>query len=335
MTETSESPKADDPSGIVSIQQLNAHLKQLVEERTKGELIRIRGMAWNVRRSQFAHVHFQLRHEKYGLPCTALSILARRLPFRIEDRQQLIVEGKIEVYEPWGELRLLVNTIKLDVEAKEDETFTALKARAEAEGWLARDRKRPLPRPPKMIGLITGGGSRARRDVRGSVRKAGVQTQVFDETANMEAPDTAQQIITAVASLNERSDVDLIVIARGGGNQRVLWALNDWELERAIVHSDKPVMAAIGHWQDETLADLVADASAPTPSLVGTVLAEQQAAELVPSPEIAQEQATEPVPGSASDQEQAAQRDQSLAIALIAIAIIVVIVLIAGALGWI
>jgi exodeoxyribonuclease VII large subunit len=165
MTGTNRSPKTDDPSGVTSLQRLNARLKRLVEERTKGEQVRVRGMAWDVRRTQSAHVRFRLRHGKYSLPCIVFRGLAQRLPFRIEDGQQLVIEGRIGIYEVWGELQLVARAVELDRGAEERETLSSLKARAQDEGWLAQDRKRALPRQPKMIGLIAGGDSRARADL--------------------------------------------------------------------------------------------------------------------------------------------------------------------------
>ena len=282
MNEPSESPKADEPSGVISLQRLNARLKRLVEEQTEAKKIRVQGMAWDVRRTQSGHVRFRLRHDKYSLPCIVFQGLARRLPFRIDDGQQLIVQGRIEVYEIWGELQLVARAVKLDRSAEERETLSSLKARAQAEGWLDKQ-KRALPRQPKRIGLITGGDSRARADVRGSLRDAGIESPVVVETVNMEGPDVAQEIRSALDALNKQSEVDAIVIARGGGSKRVLGALNDWELAEEIRHSRAPVMTAIGHRQDETLADFAADARAHTPSLVGTVMAGEQTTERNPA----------------------------------------------------
>lgn len=255
-------------------------------------------MAWDVRRSSATgHVRFRLRHDKYSLPCVVLWSLAQHLPFRIEDGQQLLVEGKMEVYRVWGELQLVANTVELDRNAEEHETLSSLRARAQAEGWLADDRKRALPRPAKTIGLITGKGSKARADVRGSLQDAGIECEVLPATASMEGPEAAQEIRAALSTLNDHpSKVDLIVIARGGANVTRLWAFNDWELAEAIVHSRAPVLTAIGHRQDETLADLVADARAHTPSLVGATLAKDRPVERDPIQAVDQPTAREVKP---------------------------------------
>jgi len=276
MNETGKTPNDYTPSRVTSLRQLNSRLRRLVEEQTQGEHVRVRGMAWNVRRSSTTgHVRFLLRHNRYRLPCVIFGDLAQRLPDPIEDRQALIVEGQVEVYAVWGELQLVVRKVELDKAVEERQTLTALKARARAKGWLDRERK-PLPRPPQAIGLIAGTGSKAREDVEGSLRDAGIQSTPIDKAANMEGPDAAKEICSALTALNDDPEVDLIVITRGGGNRRVLWAFNDWKLSDSIVHSRVPVLTAIGHRQDETLADLVADVRVHTPSLVGAALVQDQ-----------------------------------------------------------
>ena len=321
----------NDPPSETTLQRLNARLKQIVEDQTRGKLIRVRGMAWNVRRSSMTgHVHFMLRDNRHSLPCVVLRGLARQLPFEIEDGQQVLVEGQVEVYKVWGELQLLARAVELDKGAAEQETLSSLKARAEAEGWLEPDRKRPLPSSPKTIGLITGGGSKARADVRGSLQDAGIECTVLPATANMEGPEAAPEIRAALDTLNEHpSEVDLIVIARGGASTTRLWAFNDWELARNIVHSRAPVLTAIGHRQDETLADLVADARAHTPSTVDATLTKDQPEEhnTTPAKDQPKERDAAPV------EDQPKEGDVTLAVALVVVAVIALIV-IARVLGW-
>jgi exodeoxyribonuclease VII large subunit len=169
---------------------------------------------------------------------------------------------------------LVAQTIEVEEQAEERETLSVLKARAETEGWLDPDRKRKLPSEPIKIGLLTGGSSQAAKDVRGSLEDEGIQHTLLSISANVEGPGAAQDMCSALAQLNEHpSKLDLIVLARGGGGPTSLWGFNDWDLAKAIVGSRVPVLTAIGHREDETLADLVADARAHTPSLVGSVLA--------------------------------------------------------------
>jgi exodeoxyribonuclease VII large subunit len=284
-------------------------------------------------------VRFRLREGDYGLLCTVFRPLARRLPFRIEDGQQLVVEGRVEVYESWGQLQLVARAVELDQSAQKRETLSTLKARAQKEGWLAKERKRSLPCQPKMIGLIAGGDSRARSDVRGSIIDAGVRTQIFVETVHMEGPDTAQEICTALAALNARPEIEAVVIARGGGSAGALAALNDWELAQAIVNSRAPVLTAIGHRQDETLADLVADVRVPTPSTVGMAWADLR----VPAPTkgdtpLAEEQPEEreqdATPTDAVAEAQIKKRDPVWAMVVVVVVVLALVVL-ARALGWI
>jgi hypothetical protein len=194
-----------------------------------------------------------------------------------EDGQALLVRGDVKVDAHWGELQIVAHQVELETTAIDEDGFESLKSRAKAEGWLESSRKRSLPRPPQVVGLVTGERSKARMDVVGSLKDAGIEAQVAFEAASMQGPEVVEEIKSALTALNAKPDVDVIVIARGGGSRTELIAFNDWTLAQAIVESRAPVITAIGHRQDKTLADLVADLSVPTPSSVGRVLAKQPA----------------------------------------------------------
>jgi exodeoxyribonuclease VII large subunit len=239
----------------------------------RGEIVRVRGIAWNVHRSQRGHTYFRLRHGRYALSCAVFRPLSRELPFRIQNGQELTLEGHVELA-GWSELRIVAHDVTLVQSAPTHETLSVLKARAQAEGWLDPRRKRPLPHPLECIGLITGESSRANRDVTGSLHDAGVEAMVIPQYVLLSGPEVAQQVRLALGSLNARPEIDLIVIARGGtSHDPDLVAFNDWALAEAIVGSRALVLTAIGHRQDRSLADLVADRSVPTPSSVGQALA--------------------------------------------------------------
>jgi exodeoxyribonuclease VII large subunit len=274
MAEPTGSADTNRPSSVANA---NAQLRTAVENRMRGETVRVRGIAWDITHSQRGHTYFRLREGRYALSCAVLFHLARVLPFRIENGQELTVEGHVELA-GWSELRIVAHDVTLEQSAPTRETLSVLKARAQDQGWLDARRKRRLPRPPEAIGLITGGSSRAFRDVTGSLRDAGVESQVIPQFVLLSGPDVAIQVRAAMGSLNDRPEVDLIVIARGGTRSGPDFvAFNDWALAETIVRSRAPVLTAIGHRQDQTLADMVADGSVPTPSLVGLALTGAQA----------------------------------------------------------
>jgi hypothetical protein len=189
----------------------------------------------------------------------------------VENGQRLVLGGHIELYDVKGELQLVVEAMERPRVQDVGEGYSVLKERARARGWLSPARKRPLPTAPKAIGLITARNSHAHTDIIGSLRDRGIDSEVFRRFADVEGAGAAQAMCAALVELDEQpSHVELIVIARGGGD---LSSFNDEELLQAIVNSRAPVMTAIGHREDETLADLVADARAHTPSLMGSVLA--------------------------------------------------------------
>jgi len=269
----SEQPPSDNEATLVSLEALNQRLKTIVEAKTQGKSVWVRGVATDVNRTRGGHVHLRLRQGKYGLGCVVFRSIARALPFWIEDGQTLLVQGEIAVDAVWGELQIVAHHAELETTTTGGSGIEALKVQVKAAGWLESDHKRPLPRPPQVIGLIAGEQSKARTDVIGSLKDAGVETHVVLETALMQGPEAVKEIKSALAVLNAKPDVDVIVIARGGGSQAELAIFNDCTLAQAIVESRAPVITAVGHRQDESLADLVADSSVPTPSLVGSALA--------------------------------------------------------------
>ena len=273
----SDQPASDNEATLVSLEALNQRLKTIVEAKTQGKSVWVRGVATDVNRTRGGHVHLRLRQGKYGLGCVVFRSIARALPFWIEDGQTLLVQGEIAVDAVWGELQIVARHAELETTTTGESEIEALKVRVKAAGWLKPDRKRPLPRPPQVIGLVAGEQSKACADVIGSLKDAGVEAHVVLEAALMQGPEVVEEIKSALAALNAKPDVDVIVIARGGGSKTGLAVFNDGTLAQAIVESRVPVITAIGHRQDEFLADLVADLSVPTPSLVGSVLAERPA----------------------------------------------------------
>jgi len=200
---------------VPSVTTVNARLKSAIENQMRGEVIRVQGMAWDVHRSQRGHTCFRLRDGRYALSCVVLRRISRELPFHIEDGQELTVQGHAELA-GWSELRVIAHDVALVQSAPTRETLAALKARAQAWGWLDPRRKRPLPYPPQVIGLVTGESSRAYRDVTGSLRDAGIEAQVIHQHVLLSGPYVARRVRAALDSLNARPEVDLIVIARGG-----------------------------------------------------------------------------------------------------------------------
>ena len=271
-----QKPK-DDKATPVSLEALNQRLKAIVEAKTEGKPVLVRGRATDVSRTQSKHVHLRLRQDKYGLGCVVFRSLARTLPFWIENGQTLLVQGEMQVDPVWGELQLVAHHVELETPKHDQDRFRTLKARARAAGWLDRSRKRPLPRPPQVVGLITGEQSQARADVIGSLKDAGIQPQIAFEPASMQGPEIVEQVKSALATMNDNPDVDVIVIARGGGSKTELATFNDGALAQAIVESRVPVVTAIGHRQNKSLADYVADRAVPTPSSVGPILARRPA----------------------------------------------------------
>lgn len=266
----------------MTLEVVNERLKAIVEDKTKGRQVAVQGLATEVSRTRSGHLHFKIRQDKYGLACVVFRSIARQLPFWVRDGQKLLVQGEIAVDAVWGELQIVAQRLVLMAAAPGEDALKALKAQAKAAGWLDPARKREIPRLPQCIGLIAGPQSRALGDVKGSLNDAGITGRTEVQPISMQGPDVAEKAISALNALNAKAETDVIVIARGGGNKRELNAFNDWGLAATIVASRIPVLVAIGHRDDVTLADLVADRSLPTPSLVGAVLAGKTAKDTTP-----------------------------------------------------
>ena len=333
---------SDQPGALsdsLSLEKLNARLKQIVEEQTRKKTIRVCGMAWDVRRSWGAHVSFELRQEDHSLSCMVFRRLAETLPFKIENGQQLLIEGRIDVYERQAQLQLVARAVELVQESEYRETLSSLTQRVRDSGYLDPSRKRPLPPQPEVIGLITGKKSVAYADVTGSLKDAGIKARTVDENAHMEGPNTAREICSALEKLNKRTGVQAVIIARGGGSKKALGVLNNWELVEAIVHSRVPVVTAIGHRDDETVIDLVADVHVPTPSTVGPMWADLGRSAHIEADESLAEEQTRDRGQAASDAGTAGEghdqvSDRGWGIVLV-VGIVLILIVLARFLGWI
>jgi exodeoxyribonuclease VII large subunit len=225
----------------------------------------VEGEISNLSQPRSGHVYFTLKDDSAQLPAVMFRAQAQRLRFRLEDGQKLRARGRLSIYDGQGKFQLYADDLEPVGLGALQLAFEQLKERLGAEGLFDTGRKRPLPRWPRRIGVVTSPTGAAIRDIlriaerRGRTRFLLAPCQVQGVTAPME-------IVAALRLLQKQPDIDVIIVGRGGGSAEDLAAFNDERLARAIAACPVPVVSAVGHEVDFTIADFVADLRAPTPS---------------------------------------------------------------------
>jgi exodeoxyribonuclease VII large subunit len=236
--------------------------------------VAVRGEISGFSRAASGHCYFSLKDEAGQLRCAMFRRAASFLDFSPRDGDQVEVRGRLTVYEPRGDLQLVVESLRRAGQGALFEQFLQRKAKLEAEGLFDPSRKRPLPTLPRAIGLVTSLGAAALHDVATALRRRAPQIPVVLAPAAVQgagAPAELVQSLQALYALEPR--VDVILLVRGGGSIEDLWAFNDESLARAIVQSPVPVISGVGHETDFTIADFCADVRAPTPTAAAEMVA--------------------------------------------------------------
>ena len=246
--------------------------------RAAGRLLEARfGLVWvegeisNLSAPRSGHVYFTLVDAEGQLPAVMFRVQAQRLAFRLADGVKVRARGRLSIYEGQGKFQLLVEALEPGGLGAREMAFLALKQKLQAEGLFDAQRKRPLPRWPRVVGIATSPTGAAIRDIlrvahrRGRMRFLVASCQVQGEAAPFE-------IIRAIRALDRMPEVDVILVGRGGGSAEDLAAFNDEGVARAIAACRVPVVSAVGHEVDFTIADFVADARAPTPSAAAELI---------------------------------------------------------------
>ncbi|HEX4757445.1 MAG TPA: exodeoxyribonuclease VII large subunit [Terracidiphilus sp.] len=267
----------DDPipvRRIWPVRELVSQVRELVEQEY-GD-VWVEGEISNYRLAPSGHVYFTLKDADAQLPIVLFRRQALLLRFRPEDGLHVLVRGRVSVYEQRGQMQLVAETMEPVGAGSLQLAFEQLKERLKAEGLFDPERKRPLPAFPKTAGIITSRTGAVIRDFLNIVARRHSGLNVLLYPVSVQGDSAPAEIESALAELNTSGLVDLIVIARGGGSLEDLAAFNSERVARAIVASQLPVVSAIGHETDFTIADFVADLRAPTPSAAAELVTEAQ-----------------------------------------------------------
>ena len=243
----------------------------------------VRGELGSFVRASSGHCYFSLKDgQGQGglLRCAMFRRAASLLDFTPAEGQQVEIRGRLGVYEPRGELQLVVESMRRAGAGSLYEQFLKLRSRLESQGLFDAGRKRPIPREPARLGVVTSLGAAALHDVLTALARRAPHVGVVVYPALVQGAEAPEALAQALLLANRRAEVDTLLLVRGGGSLEDLWAFNDERVVRAIVASQLPVICGVGHETDVTLADLAADLRAPTPTAAAELAAPSRAEQL-------------------------------------------------------
>ena len=250
---------------VYSVKQVNSYIKNMFTQDFMLNRIYVKGEVSNCKYHTSGHIYFSLKDESGTLACIMFAGQRAGLTFRMREGQQVIVLGSVTTYERDGKYQLYAKEIILDGAGLLYEKFEALKKELEEMGMFAPEYKQPIPFYAKRIGIVTAPTGAAIRDIMNIASRRNPYVQLILYPALVQGKDASESIIKGIGML-EAKGVDLIIVGRGGGSIEDLWAFNEESVARAIFNCAVPIISAVGHETDTTIADYVADLRAPTPS---------------------------------------------------------------------
>ncbi len=251
---------------IITVSQLNNYMKRFVDSNKNLSGIYVRGEISNYKRHSSGHAYMTLKDSGSALKCVMFSSYVSRLNFEPRSGMKAIIFGKISVYERDGAYQLYAEMIVPDGIGELYAAYEQLKSQLDAEGYFAPEVKKPLPKYPSHIGVVTSAQGAAVRDIISVLARRYPLAEVTVYPALVQGIGAVQSIVAGVEYFNTVFLPDVIIVGRGGGSIEDLWAFNDRLVADAIYKSVVPVISAVGHETDFTIADFVADLRAPTPS---------------------------------------------------------------------
>ena len=263
---------------VLSVWELTSDIKRLLEKQIG--TIWVSGEITNLRAQSSGHVYFTLKDVAAQLSCVLFKGSASKERGLLADGQKVLLQGDVTVYEARGQDPLIVREVELQGVGALQIQFQKLKQKLQAEGLFAPERKRPLPRYPQRIGLVTSPTGAAIRDVLHVIGRRNPALEIILAPARVQGDGAAKEIAEAIRTLNEfnqqpaTGNLELILVTRGGGSLEDLWAFNEEPVARAIFVSALPIVSAVGHEIDFTIADFVADFRAATPSAAAEIITE-------------------------------------------------------------
>ncbi len=276
MLDTPSQQNATGGRVVLTVSQLNREVRELLE--TGLPMLWVEGELSNLSRPASGHWYFSLKDARAQIRCAMFRPRNRLVRFRPENGTQVMVRGRISLYEPRGDYQLIVDSMEEAGDGALRREFEALKARLQADGLFDAARKRELPTLPRRIGVITSPSGAAIRDVLQVLRRRFPAIRILIYPVPVQGQGAGQQIADMIRLADARHEVEALLLTRGGGSLEDLWAFNEEVVARAIAECRLPLVSAVGHETDTSIADFVADRRAPTPSAAAELLSPDGAA---------------------------------------------------------
>ena len=250
----------------VTVTQLNKYIKDRFDEDENLNAILVKGEISNFKNHYTGHLYFTLKDENSLIKCIMFKSYAEKLAFKPTDGMKVMVFGSVSVFERDGVYQIYVKTMMEDGMGDLHEQFEKLKAKLEKEGLFDQNHKKKIPLYPKVVGVLTSQTGAVIRDIINVSTRRNPNVHIRLLPVPVQGPGAAEQIAEKIKIMNERKLADVIIVGRGGGSLEDLWPFNEEIVARAIYESELPIISAVGHETDFTIADFVADLRAPTPS---------------------------------------------------------------------
>jgi exodeoxyribonuclease VII large subunit len=267
-----QTPRAEPP---LSVGEFTRRLRQIVEKQFAE--VHVEGEISNLRPAASGHVYFVLKDDRAMVNCVLWASDVARLRVALNDGDQVEIRGRVTVYEPRGQYQIVVSSVTPAGLGRLHLQFQRLKERLEREGLFDPARKRPIPRFPRRVGVVTSPTGAAVRDILKVLSRRAPQIEVFIYPVRVQGEGAAAEIAHAIQRMNALKIAEVLIVGRGGGSLEDLWAFNEEVVARAIHQSAIPVISAVGHEVDFTIADFVADLRAPTPSAAAEIVSAHRA----------------------------------------------------------
>ena len=261
---------------VYSVGQVNRYVKNMFIQDYVLRKVYVKGEVSNCKYHTSGHIYFSLKDETGVLSCVMFAGQRRGLAFRMKDGDRVVVGGAVDVYERDGRYQMYAKEITLEGAGALYERFLALKAELEEMGMFAPENKQPIPRFIRRLGVVTAPTGAAVQDIRNISLRRNPYLQIILYPALVQGDGAADSIVKGIRMLDE-AGVDTIIVGRGGGSIEDLWAFNEEKVARAIFECRTPIISAVGHEVDFTIADFVADLRAPTPSAAAELAVDDMA----------------------------------------------------------
>ena len=250
---------------IYTVGQMNMYIKNMFTQDFMLNKISVKGEVSNCKYHTSGHIYFSLKDETGTIACVMFAGMRKGLAFSMKNGDRVVVSGSVNVYERDGKYQLYARQIQLEGAGLLYERFLALKQELEDMGMFAAQYKQPIPRYIRRLGVVTAPTGAAVQDIRNIALRRNPFLQILLYPALVQGEGAKESIVKGIETLDQ-AGVDVIIVGRGGGSMEDLWAFNEEEVARAIFECSTPVISAVGHETDVTIADFVADLRAPTPS---------------------------------------------------------------------